>query len=115
MPKAKQKKSQPISSNKNKNVQLIYEGKNSEEVAEKGGKLEKPKSSVKVDKEISTSAATKKENPPIQPKPAAARRVSAPQISPENYIYVYKDLKLIGILAILMFGTIIVLHFTLNI
>ncbi len=41
-------------------------------------------------------------------------RVAMPLVTSEHYAYVRKDLMFIAILAIIMFATIIVLHFTLG-
>jgi hypothetical protein len=89
----------------------------------------------KVDEPTSLGTPMKVEEPPIAksaqslssvgPKGSASARLaarrqaaqrtqqrsSAPLISAENYDYVRNDLKFIAILAVLMFATIIILHF----
>ena len=59
------------------------------------------------------AAAVKAQAARIARAKATQRARTANVITPEHYSYVINDLKLIGTLAVLMFGAIIVLHYAL--
>lgn len=103
----------------------------SEEVEEEEVKEVKAKAGKNAGVKVGASAAAVISAPPAtgngsSPKSAAARlaarrlaaqkaqRSSSNQITAEHYNYVRKDLIFILILAIIMFGTIIALHFVLG-